>query len=622
MYIYPYDSFDCACKTPFGAVRAGKTVSFSIMLSDFTLPYLCELLLYRVDEFDAPIRYSMGIDHSSVGYNRYRCDVKLPQEPHLYFYCFAVTTAEGVSHIKRIDSHYGDFSENGELWQLSAYDPEFHAPDFLSHGIVYQIFPDRFCNSGERKMGVPEDRKLHENWREMPDFRPNEKGVITNSDYFGGDLKGIMKKLDYLAELSVSLIYLNPIFEAHSSHRYNVADYFNVDPLLGTNEDFRELCAAARERGIGIILDGVFSHTGSDSVYFNKEGRYPKGGAFDDPESDYRDWYKFEQYPQKYHSWWGFETLPEIIEETPSFLDFVCGEGGVIRYWMRMGAQGFRLDVADELPDVILDRLREAVKAENVDGILIGEVWEDASNKVAYSQRRRYLLGAQLDSVMNYPYMNAVLRFMRYGDSNALYHGILTVLENYPLPSVRLLLNSLSTHDTPRALTFLGGDEFTGEDREWQYAHNAMSPETLAHGKRLLLLAYTILYFLPGKPCLYYGDEAGLYGWRDPFNRTTYPWEEEDKALRAAFIKLGRIYRRNPFLNSAKFSPIISMGDIFCFARPSEEATVAVAVNRGTRHKDVKSVLAQGRVSLIIGTFSDGILGPYSGIVIETSEEL
>lgn len=618
---YPYDSFSALCKQPFGAVCAGSEVRFSIFLGTFTLPQSCALLLYRADAFDSPIRYPLALLESGRDGNRFGCSVRLDSRPELYFYCFEVSTSEGVRAIRRLDTHHGDFTEEGELWQLTAYDPAFTTPSPPVHGIVYQIFPDRFFSSGTEKQNVPSDRELHASWAEMPEFRPNQEGIITNSDYFGGDLEGIRQKLGYLKSLGVSLLYLNPIFEAHSNHRYNVADYFRVDPLLGTNEDFRRLCADARAQGIGIVLDGVFSHTGTDSVYFNKNRRYGDGGAYNDPESRYRQWYKFEEYPHRYHSWWGFETLPELQEETPDFLEFICGENGVVRYWMRLGAIGFRLDVADELPDVILDRLREAVKAENPDGILIGEVWEDASNKIAYSQRRRYLLGAQLDAVMNYPFMNAVLRYIRHGDSAAFCDGVLSILENYPAPSTRLLFNSLSTHDTPRAITVLASEEYTGGDRWWQFDRHFLRPEQYDRGRRLLLLAYTLLYFLPGLPCLYYGDEAGVSGWRDPFNRTPYPWGHEDAELTACFRLLGRIYRENPFLADASFTPIVSTGDLFLYTRKGNGRALSVAVNRGDVPCSLQTVLPEGEVTVITGRLEHRELYPLSAAVILQTEK-
>lgn len=612
---FPYDSFDLACKNPFGAVPAAQEVHFSLYLSDFYLPIQCTLLFYKADEFDSPIRYTMGITHEGVGYNRFSCSIAVSQEPGLFFYCFEVDFGTEKRQIRRIDSHNGDFTDQGELWQLTVYDPLYVTPTPVPAGIIYQIFPDRFFRQSLVKQNIPSDRLIHEHWDELPVFRPNEKGEITNSDYFGGDLAGIEQKLPYLKQLGVSLIYLNPIFEAHSNHRYNVADYFKVDPLLGTNEDFAHLCKVAESYQIGIILDGVFSHTGSDSVYFNKNRRYGPGGAYNDPQSPYRCWYKFEDYPTRYHSWWGFDTLPEIIEETPSYLDFICGEHGVIAYWMGMGARGFRLDVADELPDVILERLRQAVKKANPQGLLIGEVWEDASNKIAYSQRRRYLLGHQLDAVMNYPFMDIILRYVRYGDYGALYHGILTILENYPAPSKRYLFNSLSTHDTTRALTVLVGEEYTGGDREWQAGHMGLSPEQYNRGCQMLLIAYTLLYFLPGIPCLYYGDEAGVAGWRDPFNRTTYPWGHADENLIAAFCHLGQLRRAAAFLSDAKFLPVCATADVFIYTRAAHDGSLTVAVNRSGIPQNIQALVKGKHPHVITGSLENGILAPLSAIV-------
>ena len=302
-----------------------------------------------------------------------------------------------------------------------------------------------------------------------PFWQPNEVGGHLNEDYFGGDLKGIQQKLPYLHEMGVDFIYLNPIFEAHSNHRYNTADYLNVDPLLGTNEDFEALCTAAKKYGIGIVLDGVFSHTGSDSRYFNREGRYGEGGAYRDPNSPYRCWYDFgPQYKGGYRSWWGFETLPEVNEETPSYVEFITGPGGVIDTWLRRGAAGFRLDVADELPDEFIEKVRAAVKRVSPEKFLLGEVWEDATTKFGFNKRRTYLLGKGLDSVMNYPFKNAVLDFVKGKPAEQAMTEILTICEHYPAPAMDTALNFLSTHDTERALTVIADEPANGRGRAWQ----------------------------------------------------------------------------------------------------------------------------------------------------------
>ena len=369
--------------------------------------------------------------------------------------------------------------------------------------------------------------------------------------------------------MGVDFIYLNPIFEAHSNHRYNTADYTKIDPLLGGEGDFARLCREAAALGIRVLLDGVFSHTGSDSVYFNQARRYPLDGAVNRPDSPYRSWYHFTRYPDQYDAWWGVKTLPETVETDPSFLEFITGEGGVIAQWMEKGASGFRLDVADELPDPALDRIAQRIKAFGPDKIVLGEVWEDASNKVSYSQRRRYLLGGQLDSVMNYPFRTAILEFLRLGDGAGFFRRVMEIAEHYPPSVLHSLMNPLSTHDTLRALTCLGGElpgrpqdaqyggdgeggedgglppiqpgdiYAQGRDREWQAARMHPSSRQYLEGVTRLRLAMVLQYLLPGVPSIYYGDEAGMWGYNDPFNRCCYPWGGEDRPLVDFVRRLG-----------------------------------------------------------------------------------
>ncbi len=395
----------------------------------------------------------------------------IPQAPGLYFYYFTIDTWNGSLSLQK--ARYGPGGQStlehtGLLWQLTVYEKGFTTPDWLAGGILYQIFPDRFFSSGTPKESPPWGRTMHASWEEEPEWKPNEQGKITNSDYFGGDLCGIREKLPYLHSLGVTCIYLNPIFEAHSNHRYNTADYSRIDPLLGTEEDFSSLCREAAKYGIRVLLDGVFSHTGSDSIYFNREGRYPGPGAYQDFYSPYASWYTFRHWPDDYECWWNFDTLPNVKETDPHYMEYITGEKGIVRKWLKAGASGWRLDVADELPDPFLDKLREATKAENPDALILGEVWEDASNKSAYSQRRRYLLGRQLDSVMNYPFRNAVLGFLTGASPSDMMEIILSVAENYPPQVLRLLMNHIGTHDTERALTVLAGEPSSGRGREWQ----------------------------------------------------------------------------------------------------------------------------------------------------------
>lgn len=358
---------------------------------------------------------------------------------------------------------------------------------------------------------------------------------------------------------------------------------------------------------MSVILDGVFSHTGSDSVYFNREGRYGEHtGAFRDPQSPYRPWYQFEQYPYQYRSWWGIDTLPNVNEEEPSYLDFICGDDGVLEFWLRLGADGFRLDVADELPDPFLDNLTAAAKAQRPDALVLGEVWEDASNKTAYGVRRRYLLGQQLDTVMNYPFRDAILGFLLGGDPRNFAETVESICENYPPQCLRLLMNHIGTHDTERALTILGGEPAGNRGREWQAAQR-LSPQQRATGAKRLKLASLIQYFLPGVPCIYYGDETGMEGYRDPFNRACYPWGQEDQDLLAWYKELGKLRgQEKDILGQGLYRTLHADGNLLAFERfvftETTRESLTVVVNRSSRPQSVlKAALDMEDGQLLLG---------------------
>ncbi len=590
-----FNSRNPACRSPIGAVAGGTPVHFRI-----TLPrdLHCSAARLVVTEDSTGGRQTLGMFWCGMNGDQYEfweCHFK-PEKPGLYFYSFSVDTWRGTLAVTRDWGGEGALRRDGAPWQLTVYDPAFSAPDWLRGGVIYQIFPDRFRSSGEEKKGVPADRKLHAAWGEQPDWQPNAQGKITNSDYFGGDLRGIQEKLPYLKSLGVTCLYLNPIFEAHSNHRYDTADYTKIDPLLGTEEDFRELCFAAAGYGIRILLDGVFNHTGSDSVYFNREGRYPGPGAYQSQDSPYYAWYQFKRWPDDYACWWGFKTLPDVNECNEAFSAYINGPesgcqpgasrapAGVIRKWLSLGASGWRLDVADELPDCFLDDVRKAAKAEKSAAVVVGEVWEDASNKTAYGQRRRYLLGGQLDSVMNYPFRGAVLGFLTGGDPADMMEQILTILENYPPQVVHILMNNIGTHDTERALTVLAGEPAKGRGRRWQSAAH-LTPEQRALGLAKMRLASLMQFTLPGVPCIYYGDEAGVEGYRDPFNRTCYPWGGEDTGLVEWYRRLGRLRARCACLKDGDFFPIAADGDVMAYVRKDESGALFCAFNRGGQPK-------------------------------------
>lgn len=573
-----FNSLDTFYKTPYGAVPQGCNILFRIKLPcglNVTSPALC----IKYDGEPEKV-VSMQLNLALCNGTEDVFEIFFHAEKvGLYFYYFDLY--KDFIKIFRADCGNGFLSDiAADCFQLTVYDKSFSVPEKFFGGVMYQIFPDRFYESVPHAEMPFEDRVYRADKDGEPYFQPNETGGYLNRDYFGGDLKGIAEKLEYLASLNVTCIYLNPIFEAHSNHRYNTANYLKIDPLLGTARDFEDLCSKAKKLGISIILDGVFSHTGADSIYFNKYGRYGDIGAYSHPDSPYRPWYDFSpDYACGYRSWWGFESLPEVNETSPSFTDYICGEGGVIDTWLSAGADGFRLDVADELPDEFIEKIRAAVKRNGPDKLLIGEVWEDATNKFSYGQRRTYLLGQGLDSVMNYPFRNAVIRFITEGAAEAAADEILSICQNYPLPALNCAMNFLSTHDTERITTVIADEPCNGRDRCWQSGRR-VTGEQLENAKVLLRLAYAFLFFLPGIPCIYYGDEIAMQGYRDPFNRGYYNWNETDNRLRDTIRGLAEIRRKNHVFRSGKLWVTRAENNVIKLFRGDDYGAAEMLINR------------------------------------------
>lgn len=496
----------------------------------------------------------------------------------LYFYHFEYDTSWGRGRIYLHSGGKGYFCDTGNEWQQTVYSPDFKTPADFAGGVMYQIFPDRFFSSGVKKENVPHDRVIHKTFDEEPEWQENKKFRRWNVDFYGGDLKGIEMKLPYLKELGVTCIYLNPIFEAHSNHRYDTADYMKIDPLLGTYDDFVSLCKSAEKEGIKILLDGVFSHTGADSIYFNIYKRYKNEGAYNSQESPYFSWYKFKKWNADYESWWGIKTLPETNEDDEGFSEFIAGEGGVIEKWLSAGAYGFRLDVADELPDSFIVKLRKAVKRINPDGLLLGEVWEDASNKISHGSRRKYFSGEELDSVMNYPFRSAIIDFMKTAGAEKFMNRILSVCENYPPQVLSCLMNHLGTHDTPRIFSVLGGLDGENVSRAEQ-RKLALTQEQQKKSEKLLRQAVVLQYTLPGVPSIYYGDEMLVQGLKDPFNRTFFPWDKERSQLWYDIKFLGEVRKKYDCLKNGRLYPVSAAMGCVAYVRESEKDSLLVIAN-------------------------------------------
>ena len=504
-----------------------------------------------------------------------------PAEPELIWYCFRFTRQDGSAAFLGKNGLCGE--GQAACWQQTVYDDQFSTPEWFGRGVTYQIFPDRFHRTFiPDPAGMLGDRIVHQNWEELMDYLPDEHGEIRNRDFFGGSLMGIEEKLPYLKELGVRTLYLCPIFESDSNHRYNTGDYDKIDPMLGTEEDFTRLCTKAHALGIRVMLDGVFNHTGNNSRYFNALGAYPSLGAAQSQESPYYPWYNFQEWPHRYDCWWGIHTLPAVNESHPEYIDFIIeGKDAVIRRWLRAGADAWRLDVADELPDEFIARIRRVMMEEKAESFLLGEVWEDGSNKIAYSKRRKYLLGRETHGLMNYPFRVSAMDYLRGGDAAAFRDAMETIRENYPRPAFYSCMNMLGTHDNPRILTLLGTFPKEAPHTRTERAHYRMSPEEYHRGCRLLQTGAIILYAFPGSPTIFYGDEAGMEGYEDPFNRGTFPWGHEDRVLQRRFALLGSLRNNRLSLQKGDIRWLYAQGHGLAFARTLGDEVTIAATNAG-----------------------------------------
>lgn len=493
----------------------------------------------------------------------------------LYFYQF---TVDGVTYGK--GKNYNAEPYANELYQLTVYPQSYKTPNWIKGGIIYQIFPDRFCKVGDFSVG--KGKKKREDWGGMPTFRSPD-GKVRNNEFFGGNFKGIQSKLDYLKGLGVSAIYLNPICQSYSSHRYDTGDYLAPDPVLGSIQDFYSLTQSGAQKGIKFIFDGVFNHTGAGSRYFNKYGDYDAIGAFNDKNSSYYDWYTFFEHPESYASWWGFKTLPTIKKDSKSFQDFVCNR--VVDYWVDAGISGMRLDVVDELTDDFVLKIRKALKNRG-DNFLIGEVWEDATNKTAYGVRRKYFTDGELDSVMNYPLRSAIIDFVLTGRCALLVQTVAEQINNYPKQALDCLMNVLSTHDSTRIITLLGRRE-TITDKDLM-AQEKLDSYEYRRGVEREKLASVLQFFLYGIPSVYYGDEIGLEGDLDPYNRRCFDWENGDKDLLKHYQKLAEIRNSNPVFAEGEISIKHAINGAFMFTRGNGKEQITIALNASNHVKQLK----------------------------------
>ena len=554
--------------------------------------------------------------HYSVSYT--------PAQTGVVWYSFDLAASDGATWRYGAREGWttgeGDFAYgNPPSFQLTVYVPRQTQPDWYKNGIVYQVFPDRFARGAdwreraEKALAAHREgpaRVLVEDWDTPPAYKKSEDGDILEWDFYGGTLRGVREKLDYLADLGVTVIYLNPIFEAASNHRYDTADYLRIDPMLGDEEEFCALAREAAERGISIMLDGVFNHCGQDSRYFNRYGNYPEPGAWQGDESPYRDWFFFNE-DGTYDGWWGNPDLPDVNEKSPEYRKLICGQDGVVRKWLRAGARGWRLDVADELSDGFIEDIKAAMVAERPDGALVGEVWEDASNKMAYGKLRQYFEGTELDGTMNYPLRTALLAFVRNQIGAPEMAARLEQLrENYPRDAFFSCLNLLGSHDRERLFTMLGDapDPDTLSDEECAAFRLDEGHASLAMSR--LWLTVLLQMTLPGVPCVYYGDERGMEGFRDPYNRAAFPWDGGRMDCATVFRNAIAVRKALPVLTTGDFEPFADGEDVFGFWRRGEDGECVCVLANASLH-DAHTV----RVPMAGEAVSDVVSGTVPAVV-------
>ncbi len=520
-------------KKPYGATAVGKATTITFPLETYFGIKKVFVILRKDNE---NIRIELPLSHHADGIDYFVGNITLSSHG-IWHYRFEGEYPDGS--LAFFGRDYDGTAIRGDWlpeWQLTVSKVDYKTPIQSKQGVIYQIFPDRFAK-GEDRPFLKKGR-LHSDWHDRPDFA--REGVDYRADdFYGGNVKGVIDKLDYIKSLGVNAIYFNPVFKSSSNHRYDTGDYLQIDELFGDDNQFEELIVKAKEKGIGIILDGVFNHTGADSLYFNKFGNYSTLGAYQSKESPYYDWFYFDNFPDKYGCWWGSTVVPTVNKSAKGYKDLILGKDGVIEKWTKMGIAGWRLDVVDELPIVFTTELCRKIKSVNPDCSIIGEVWEDASTKVAYSEWRPYFMGEQLDGVMNYPFKESIIQYILGGNPRDFVAGITHILENYPKESLDSNMNLIGSHDTARILTILTGVQ--APYRKEERAAFVLEGELYEIAKRRLMIASTLQYFLPGVPCLYYGDEVGAYGYEDPLNRGTYPWGREDNALLTHYQALGKL---------------------------------------------------------------------------------
>lgn len=625
-----HDSQNEFYRSPVGAAEAQSTIRLRLKVEaaydDPVHPAPVQVQVRFWRERQGESVYNLKPESPALNNAYYLTKIEMPEKGCLLWYYFIITMDGKTWYYGNNYERMGGIGVLSQQppsmsYQITVYNKGAKTPDWFKHAVMYQIFPDRFYRQGD-KIIEKKNAVYHASWHDKPFYYkdPDTKEIISY-DFYGGNLAGIKEKLTYLKELGISCIYLNPVFESASNHHYDTGDYHKIDPILGTNEEFADLCAVAKEMGIRIILDGVFSHTGEDSKYFNKYGNYDTVGAYQSPQSPYHEWYCFTNYPDNYESWWGFTNLPNVKEETPSYMDFIInGENSVLKYWMKQGISGWRLDVVDELPEKFTQTFYKVLKEQDSEALMLGEVWEDASNKSAYGVSREYLCGQELDSAMNYPFRSVVLDFLLgHADGAQVSRRLRSLQENYPKENFYAMMNLLGSHDRERIITLLGEAPSQENVPAVRQAYYRLDGESFHKGFLRTKMAILWQMTFPGVPSVYYGDEIAMQGYRDPYCRCPYDWEKGDKEMRLWTQKLIKLRNEHTALQTGKILPIYAQGDVYGYARviddgkdvfgqPAENEVFVILLNRSREPQQVSldvRDLAAGTMVDAIGSRKD-----------------
>ncbi len=595
-----------------GAFAVGDDICFTVDVPRLLGASAVVLRICKDKEGD--VDYPLTFTDTAEGIDKYSVTINTKDicgyaEDGLFFYEFLFL--RGLDTLFTSTCNQVDFTlekHSDKRFVLLVYRGDFETPNWFWGRTMYHIFVDRFAK-GEGETEGREDVIINEDWENgTPQYAKRNGEKLANNMFFGGNLWGIAEKLDYLKSLGVGIIYLSPVFKAYSNHKYDTGDYMRIDGMFGGEKAFRNLIEKAKEKDIRIILDGVFNHTGDNSIYFDRYGEYGNTGAYSDPKSKYRNWYRFKKYPTEYESWWGIDILPRLNHDTRECREYFVGKGGVCEKYVLDGIGGWRLDVADELSDKFLDELHDTVrKASDGEGVIIGEVWENAALKEAYGVRRRYFRGGQLDSVMNYPFRNGVLAYLSEGDAEFLADILKEIYATYPRSVCNCLMNLLGTHDTERILTVLGeGNEKEFCDDNDVFAEKRLTKRQYERGVALLKIASVIQYTVYGVPSVFYGDEAGLEGYHDPFCRRPYPWGKENVELLEHYRNIGKIRGEHPVFIDGDFYVDLAEGGALVYTRCGRGECIKVLVNMGD--EDLNYPLSTGAYDLLTNKSYGGII--------------